>query len=205
MSDIGFYQEWFVHVFAFLLHQTNRMAAIIARDLLNRLEQQTEGHIQTAISLWQNMDDAQLLAPARDSGWSIAQCLEHLNGYGHYYYRVIREAMKHRNDASEWYKPTWLGNYFTKMLDPDSGTRKIKTFPKHNPPSTLDAQAVVAEFIRQQEDLLMLLREAKHKNLNAIRIPTTLSKWIRMNLGDTFRFLVAHNERHIRQAKRVIL
>lgn len=181
------------------------MAAITARELLDRLEQQTEGHIQTAIRLWQNMDDAQLLAPARDSGWSIAQCLEHLNGYGHYYYRVIRLAMGQSNGVSAIYKPTWLGNYFTKMLDPDSGKRKIKTFPKHNPPPSLDAQAVVAEFIRQQEDLLTLLREAKNKNLNAIRIPTTLSKWIRMNLGDTFRFLVAHNERHIRQAKRVIL
>ena len=180
------------------------MAAITARELLNRLEQQTEGHIQTAISLWQNMDDAQLLAPARDSGWSIAQCLEHLNGYGHYYYHVIRQAMAKRNDVAEVYKPTWLGNYFTKMLDPDSGKRKIKTFAKNNPPVALNARAVVAEFVRQQEDLLTLLREAKHKNLNAIKIPTTLSKWIRMNLGDTFRFLIAHNERHIRQAKRVI-
>jgi len=48
------------------------------------------------------------------------------------------------------------------------------------------------------------LREAKTKNLNTIKIPTTLSKWIRMNLGDTFRFLIAHNERHIRQAKRAM-
>jgi hypothetical protein len=112
--------------------------------------------------------------------------------------------MSRRNDMAELYKPTWLGNYFTKMLDPDSGKRKIKTFAKNNPPVALDARAVVAEFIRQQEDLLTLLREAKTKNLNTIKIPTTLSKWIRMNLGDTFRFLIAHNERHIRQAKRAM-
>jgi DinB superfamily len=180
------------------------MTAITARELLNRLEQQTEGHIQTAIHLWQNMDDAQLLAPPPHGGWSIAQCLDHLNGYGDHYFKVIRAAMARRNDVAELYKPTWLGNYFTKMLDPDSGKRKIKTFAKHNPPPSLDARAVVAEFIRQQEDLLTLLREARNKNLNAIKIPTTLSKWVRMNLGDTFRFVIAHNERHIRQAKRVM-
>lgn len=148
------------------------------------------------------MDEAQLLAPAADGGWSIAQCLDHLNAYGHHYLPTMRNAMASHQGYAEMYRPTWLGNYFTKMLDPDSGKRKIKTFKKYDPPRALDPQAVVAEFIRQQEELLTLLRTAAQKDLNAIRIPTTLSRFIRMNLGDTFRFLIAHNERHVRQALR---
>ncbi len=189
--------------FGILFLQIQDMNIVTAKDLLDKLEGDAERHIQTAITHWQGMDEAALLAPAADGGWSIAQCLDHLNGYGNYYYRTIRHAMTKRHDIDEQYKPTWLGNYFTKLLDPDSGKRKIKTFKKHNPPASLDAHAVVAEFIRQQEELLLLLREARSRNLNAIKIPTTLSSLIRMNLGDTFRFLVAHNERHIRQALRV--
>jgi hypothetical protein len=148
------------------------------------------------------MDDEQLLAPAPDGGWSIAQCLDHLNGYGNFYLPAIEKGLQSRQDQGELYKPTWLGNYFTKMLDPDTGKRKMKTFRKHNPPPNLDAKKVVAEFIRQQEHFLELIRAARGRDLNKIMIPTTISRFIRMNLGDTIRFLIAHNERHIRQAAR---
>lgn len=178
------------------------MSAITSRELLNRLEKQTEQHIQQAIGHWQNMDGALLLAPAADGGWSIAQCLDHLNSYSRYYLPTMRNAMASHQGHSGIYRPTWLGNFFTKMLDPDTGKRKSKTFKKYDPPRALDPQAVVAEFIRQQEELLLLLRAAAQKDLNAIMIPTSLSRFIRMNLGDTFRFFIAHNERHVRQALR---
>jgi len=57
------------------------------------------------------------------------------------------------------------------MLDPATGKKKIKTFKGYNPQSELNAPAVVAEFIRQQETLLLLLREARHADLNSILIP----------------------------------
>lgn len=184
------------------MYKPENMSAISSRELLNRLEKQTEQHIQQAISHWQNMDEAQLLAPAANGGWSIAQCLDHLNTYGHYYLPAMRHAMASHVGHAEMYRATWLGNFFTKMLDPDTGKRKSKTFGKYDPPRDLDARAVVAEFIRQEEELLGLLRAAAQKDLNKIRIATSLSRFIRMNLGDTFRFFIAHNERHVRQALR---
>ena len=179
------------------------MSVISATALLHRLEDATEKHIQTAITEFQNMDENQLLAPAPDGGWSIAQCLDHLNGYGHFYYPLIEKGLASRQDKSDEYHPTWLGNYFTKMLDPDTGKKKMKAFKKHVPSRDLNAHQVVAEFIRQEEHFLQLLRSARGRNLNKISIPTSLISFIRMNLGDTLRFLVAHNERHIRQARRI--
>jgi len=178
------------------------MSVISATALLHRLEEATEKHIQTAITEFQNMNDGELLAPAPDGGWSIAQCLDHLNGYGHLYYPLIEKGLESNQDKGDEYKATWLGNYFTKMLDPDTGKRKMKTFKKHVPARDLDAHNVVAEFIRQEEYFLQLIRKARGRNLNKISIPTSIASFIRMNLGDTFRFLVAHNERHIRQAAR---
>lgn len=178
------------------------MSVISATALLHRLEQATEKHIQTAIREFQNMDESQLLAPAPDGGWSIAQCLDHLNGYGNFYYPLIEKGLVSSKDKSDEYKATWLGNYFTKMLDPETGKRKMKAFKKHIPSRNLNGHEVVAEFIRQEEHFLQLIRMSRERNLNKISIPTSLISFIRMNLGDTLRFLVAHNERHIRQAAR---
>lgn len=175
-----------------------------ANTLLDQLTHVTEVHIQKAISDFQNLDADRLLQPAADGGWSIAQCLDHLNGYGHVYFPKMRKAMEQNTRANDEYRSTWLGDKFTKSLDPDTGKMKMKAFKGHRPERHLDAAAVVAEFIRQQEELLDMMRTARQRDLSGIKIPTSIASWIRMNLGDTFRFIVAHNERHIRQANRLL-
>ena len=72
------------------------------------------------------------------------------------------------------------------------------------PPTQLNPQTVVTEFIEQQEQLLQLIEQARTVNLGSIRIPISLTKWIRLKLGDTFLFVVAHLERHILQAERAL-
>ena len=179
------------------------MTLISSQALLNYLEQTTERHIQKAIEDYQNMDAARLLKPARNGGWSIAQCLDHLNGYGRYYYPLIQQKLNEYTKTGETYTGSWLGNYFVKMMDPDTGKRKMKAFKNHLPASNLDAHEVVSEFIRQQEHLLRLIYTSRKRDLNRIKIPISLTKFIKLNLGDTLRFIVAHNERHMRQAEAV--
>lgn len=171
--------------------------------LLDELGKVTEIHIRKAIAEYQNMQDEHLLQPAHDGGWSIAQCLDHLNGYGNFYFPLMHKGMENHTSADPDYSSTWLGNQFTKSLHPDTGKQKMNAFKAHRPPRELNAKAVVAEFIRQQEDLLGMMKLARQRDLNKIKIPTSISNWVRMNLGDTFRFIVAHNERHIRQADRL--
>jgi len=172
--------------------------------LLTTLEEKVEGHLREALNVFQNLDDATLLKSASNGGWSIAQCLEHLNRYGNYYLPEIQKELKKNksNTRQPWFKSSWLGYQFTKMLDPATGKKKIKTFKNYNPQPELNAPAVVAEFIKQQEALLLLLREAQHTDLNNIRIPVSIARFIRLKLGDVFQFLVAHNDRHVLQAKR---
>ncbi|GHN00858.1 hypothetical protein WSM22_23470 [Cytophagales bacterium WSM2-2] len=179
------------------------MKAIATKELIDRLEEQVESHMSEAIRSFQNLNDEALLRPAANGGWSIAQCLEHLNRYGNYYLPEIKKALTlDLPDKSGKFKSSWLGAYFTKMMSPDTGKKKITTFKDYSPQPELDAHVVVAEFIHQQETLLNCLRMARSKDLNKIRIATSISRWIKMKLGDTFQFLIAHNERHMRQAKR---
>jgi hypothetical protein len=183
------------------------MKSIEQRVLLNDLEKCAERHLQIAIHDFQNMSAEELLTPGNNGGWSIAQCLEHLNRYGKYYLPSIKRAVdqKSAKSSSGQFKSGWFGNYFTRMMNPETGKRKIKAFKSYSPPPTLDAHAVVAEFIEQQETLLTYLRLAVNSDLNGIRIPISIAKWLRLKFGDVLQFVIAHNERHVQQALRVSL
>jgi hypothetical protein len=180
------------------------MQPVNKNQLLDALEHKVERHLQEAIEVFQNANDLTLLQPAPDGGWSIAQCLEHLNGYGHYYLPQIQKGLNKPvvNATPDTFQSSWLGAYFTRLMDPETGKKKHKAFKNHIPPADLDAHAVVAEFIQQQETLLTYLKQARRADLNQIKIPISITKWVKLKLGDTFQFLIAHNERHMVQAKR---
>lgn len=180
------------------------MKAVSKSKLLSSLEQEVEKHLAEAVDVFQNLPEEILLKPAPDGGWSIAQCLAHLNSYGRFYLPAITYAIHHpRGKATnEAFKSGWLGNYFTQMMQPGASTKKYRSPKAHSPAPHLEARAVVAEFILQQEQLMNCLRKARATDINATRVPVSISKWIRLKLGDTFRFLIAHNERHMLQAKR---
>jgi hypothetical protein len=172
--------------------------------LLDALEQQVEQHLYVVVHTFQNLDEATLLRPASNNGWSITECLWHLNSYGNYYLpRIAQGLSKKTSDESALFKSTWLGAYFTKMMLPNSG-KKYNALKAHVPPSQLDAYSTIAEFIHHQELLLGYLEQSKNVDMNAIRIPISIASYIRLKLGDVLQFIVAHDERHLQQAFRNI-
>lgn len=140
--------------------------------------------------------------------WSVAQVLEHLNIYSRYYITAIEQKL-HLNQSgpNTDFTPSWLGNYFTNLMKPNAEkriTKKMKA-PKNAVPSAQpDAKAMLEEFINHQHHLLNLLQIAKTANLDYNRIPTSLSKMISLKLGDTFRFFIAHEQRHFVQIQNTL-
>ena len=63
---------------------------------------------------------------------------------------------------------------------------------------------VIKEYIDQKVKLQQLLDIANDRDLNSIRIPITLTKMIKLKLGDLFRFLIAHEQRHMVQARNTL-
>jgi hypothetical protein len=80
----------------------------------------------------------------------------------------------------------------------------MKEFKAHTPENKLNPGKVLDEFVEQQHKLLQLLEMAKQKSLNSIRIPLSVTKLIKLKLGDTFRFLIGHEQRHFVQARNAI-
>lgn len=145
--------------------------------------------------------------PAPDK-WSIAQVLEHLNFYSKFYINAIEEKLHHnQHKATEYFTPGWFGNYFTNMMKPtDQNTvkNKMKTMKAAIPPPQIDGHAALKQFIADQHALLNLLQIAKSANLVKIRVPISLTNLIKLKLGDTFRFFIAHEQRHFVQIKNIL-
>lgn len=134
--------------------------------------------------------------------WNVVQVLEHLNSYGRYYLPAIEKSLQENKPAAELFKPGFMGDYFTKMLAPSEKGKvkyKMKAPKDHRPSPHLDHQPVLQIFLEQQQTLLELLEKAKTKNIGRIRTPISISRFIKLKLGDTFRFLIAHEQRHFIQ------
>jgi hypothetical protein len=87
----------------------------------------------------------------------------------------------------------------------DNSIPKKMRAPKNAVPSAQsDAKEMIDEFISHQHHLLHLMQIAKTSNLNSIHIPTSLNKFISLKLGDTFRFFVAHEQRHLVQIETIL-
>jgi len=178
-----------------------------SEDLINQLQADVKQIIAAAEHL-QTADPVKLDYCPAEGSWSVAQVLEHLNAYNRYYLPAIEKSMIHiSKDTSAWFVPGFWGNYFTKMMMPKNVyevKNKMKAMKSYTPTKGLNVEAVFKEFIQHQNKLLQLLDVARRRNMNSIKIPITISKLIRFKLGDVFRFLIAHEQRHMIQARNAI-
>ncbi len=172
-------------------------------EFLNSHALQLESHLTHAIRVFQNLDEHDLNCRPAGGGWSVAECLEHLNTYYRYYLPLLEAGvLKGRKTGAGSYAASWLGRYFQKMMDPDRGQGTYKAAARHLPVVGQSGYAVVAEFMDFQERLSKLLEEMRQIDINSVKIRTSLSALIKLNAGDTVAFLITHDERHIRQANR---
>lgn len=183
------------------------MKKIRTIELVEQLADDTRKVILEANRLLQTDPGILTEQPAEDK-WSVVQVFEHLNSYGRYYLPELESAiMNSRHKPEEWYTAGWLGDYFTRSMLPSSKgtvTNKMKSPRDHRPKVDLDSKPVIDEFLHQQQRLLSLLEKAKSVNISKARVPISLTRLIKLKVGDTFRFLIAHEQRHFVQVQKTL-
>lgn len=176
-------------------------------QLLERLEKEVEQTILQAQALQQLK--AEQLATAPAGKWNVLQVLYHLNSYNNYYLPHIGLSIARGVDMpySASFKPGVLGNYFVAtMLPTSNGVVKnaMKAPADHVAATGYKNTGAIGEFIDGQQKLLQLLRQARNVNMTRIKVPISISRFIKIRLGDTFRFLIAHQQRHFIQIKNTL-
>ncbi len=175
-----------------------------AADLINDLVDRTKDNLNRAQRLNEYAIEV-LNYKVTPESWSALECLEHLNRYGNFYLPEMAKRMEASTQpAVEKFKTGWLGNKFAKSLLPQEPINKMNSPKAMNPKESQLDKSVVDTFIRQQYELLDLLKQARQVNLNRVKTSISLSWLIKIKLGDTFRVVIYHTQRHIGQAERAV-
>jgi hypothetical protein len=173
-------------------------------ETLTELLAQTDKLLTTA-NKWKLIPHHVFASKPQPAAWSANECIQHLNSYGRYYLPQFEKSiLPHTSNVNQFYTG-WLGRYFTKLMKPQANGKiaKMKSPKDHRPTKMLDSHVVVAEFINQQEKLLQLLHKSGTADWNA-RIPISLTKMIKLKLGDVLLFYTAHQLRHCVQAEQAL-
>ena len=173
--------------------------------LISELEDHVKRHRERALEL-RAMPKQTLVNSPKPGAWCALECIEHLNRYGRFYLPEIKKRLGERRSASanSSFRSTWLGEYFAQSVKDKPKLNTMNTFANMNPSgSTLTVEAI-DEFIEQQDALLVILQQCLLTDLVKTRTSISISKWIRLRLGDTLRVVIYHNDRHIAQAFRAV-
>lgn len=151
----------------------------------------------------------QLRTKPANGGWSIVECLQHLNLAERYYIRQLQHKVdklglvQHTADDQSL-ESGWVGRLLLGIVDPKS-KRKFPAPGVVRPrtASDLDPADVIKQFVELQTLLRSLLDKAVYLDWNRDQTATLFGSWIKINVGDMLVMLVAHTERHMGQAMRV--
>src|SRR5690606_11364077 len=102
------------------------------------------------------------------------------------------------------FKSGVLGGYFAKSMLPKEKLNKMKTFKDKDPMGSKLDKTSIDRFISQQAQILNLLDKSREIDLNKTKTAISISKLIKLKIGDTFRVVIYHNERHIVQANKIV-
>lgn len=141
--------------------------------------------------------------------WSVGECMHHLNEVVAVYIPLLRATVEDARSkgltATGPFRYGLLTNWFVGVMEPPP--RKRVQVPKKlrvPPSSTHDPAATLELFNSRHAELVDVIRGANGLDLKRAKIPSVASRLIVLSLGQWFGFLVAHDRRHVWQARQVM-
>jgi hypothetical protein len=187
------------------------MKGFLTDDLLLNLRNITELNIALVSKKCTHLGENQIKwKPSKDS-WNIQEVLSHLNSYSTYYHHVFIDKIQNTKFSSvkENFVPSPLGRSAWRSMKLgrlNNIKRKFRAPKNLNPsisPELIDLEPVT-NFVKNQQELIIILEDAERVNLKKVKIPISISKMVRLRLGDALMFVIYHNERHIQQVKNIL-
>lgn len=151
--------------------------------------------------------------------WSVAECLDHLVRTGEAYLPRLDDAIaggrREGRTGEEPFRRTLLGRWIPGMVEPPPGLRVPA--PARIRPRTTEVGAAdegrsggppgpataLPRFLSLRGRLGRRLEAADGLDLGRVRVSSPFLPFLRLDLDSTFRFLAAHERRHLWQAERV--
>ena len=138
--------------------------------------------------------------------WSVGQCFEHLIKTNGGFVNVLEGIARGEHRPGAWERWSPLSGFFGWMLERTlsrEGGPKFKAPAKLVPAASGVEPEIVERFAAHQRELAGLMRRVAHVNLRETVVTSPVSGFVTYSLRDAFRIVVAHERRHLRQARRV--
>lgn len=173
-------------------------------ELLQQIEAiKAEGH-----ALCAGLTPAQFNWRPGPGRWSVAECLVHLNvsvtATFPAFDKAIDAGRAEGRTAAGPFRYGWFAEWMIRVQEPPV-KRRMKTFPVFQvpPQERFGAAEVLPEFRRVRDALADRVRRSEGLDLRTLKVTSPASRWFRMPLGAYLRFVVAHDRRHLWQARQV--
>ena len=201
---------YYVHFYLFLTTEKwvnrNLNSLMTSKQLLDTVTTITKENIEVAKKHLSKLSEKQLDWIPNTGVWSVRQVLAHLNEYSRYYHPVFTRKIENTKYKStkEGFMSSPLGRSAWKSMKlgrANNVKRKFRARKDYNP--AISTELIhgneVDYFIEQQEILLQIIKKSESVNLKKVKVPISISKIVRLRLGDALLFVGYHDQRHIQQ------
>jgi hypothetical protein len=162
-----------------------------------------------ATALVADVDADTLRRPPGAETWSVAQILDHVNTAGWLLLKDLETAIEKGKAEGPYGEPPFrygiVSRWFVRSMQPSSGW--TFTAPSVFEPDTADTlypDEGVEEFRGLQDQFAGCVAEANGLNLRRIRVASPAVPLLRISLGAWFEATLAHERRHLEQAREVL-
>lgn len=164
---------------------------------------QLKGQTARARALTATLDTERLLWRPPGGGWGAGHVLEHLVVTADNYLPTVRRLATEGPTANDAANVRWKGTLGGRFL-----VHALKAPRKLPAPRVFQVSEprpqVVEAFVGRQDEIGRLLAQSTERHWKKCRLASPASGLIRLNLGDVFCIIVAHNHRHLLQLERVL-
>lgn len=183
------------------------MTSFNKKDLLSGLHDRAE-LIRNNLQPFLRLPDEHLLTRPAPGKWSVAEIFEHLNLMHGVLLQSVGKAMhKAPINARESFNSGWIGGqiYRWTMPRPDGTVFPLKSPRRfHAGAGPLQPKKVLNRFMDQLDEYDHVLELCHYVDLQKIKLSFVFPRGLKLRLGDGLRFIVAHCERHLLQARHVL-
>lgn len=158
-------------------------------------------------ALAESVSDAEWSARPASGGWSMDECIAHLTLTNVRFTPKLAEALSGAPPMSEArmrqrMRRDLVGWMLSSMMEPPVRFR-VPTAPSFEPASTASKAATAAAFDSSQAAIRQLLRAMAGLDITRVKVASPFNARISYSLFSAMHIMVAHERRHIWQARQV--
>jgi hypothetical protein len=153
-----------------------------------------------------NLTEAQFQAPPRVGGWSVGYCIEHLVLTGHDFLgrwgTAMKEARGNGRGCGRSFRYRWWQRALLQFTEPPY-RMKTKTSQLFLPCARRSMQETIQRFLSMHQSFAEQVTSSRGLDVERTRVQSPFASWVWYPLGFSFDLALAHERRHLWQARQV--